>query len=131
MNDQQFAGLLRQQLDDSTEHLPYRVTHRLQLARQAALARVPLSEAPLAGLAAGVAGNLDIEEAQARRWPRATAVLSLMVLVAGLIAISVWSDLDMADETAEIDMAVLTDEDVPISAYADRGFGVFLKNSQQ
>jgi len=32
--------------------------------------------------------------------------------------------------TAEVEAAVLTDL-VPIAAYVDRGFGVYLKNSQQ
>jgi hypothetical protein len=67
----------------------------------------------------------------APRWWRATfAVIPALVVVIGLLAISVWSDFDAADETADVDLAVLTD-DLPISAYADRGFGIYLKNSQQ
>ncbi|MCC7060578.1 MAG: DUF3619 family protein, partial [Burkholderiaceae bacterium] len=36
MNEQRIALLARQALDDAAEHLPWRVTHRLATAREAA-----------------------------------------------------------------------------------------------
>lgn len=139
MNEQQFAERIRLALDDSAEHLPYKVAYRLQLARQAALARMPervavegLQQSTAALSASSGAMSLTGGNGRGQRWGRtATSALAVLVLVGGLAAISVWSDLDEADETADVDLAVLTDEDVPISAYADRGFGVFLKNTQQ
>jgi len=184
MTEQQFALQVRRVLDDAAERLPYRVSHRLEAARRAALGRMPqecqgAAEArdcahargsadirgrvaapsrvgsgagivdhrgsPAPTPAAGPASSAGAAVALAPRaalssptlpasrplWLRAAVALLPLILVAlGLIGISAWHELDVADETAEVDLAVLTD-DIPISAYADRGFGVFLKNSQQ
>jgi len=172
MNEQQFALQVRRALDDSIERLPYRVSHRLEAARRAALARMPrdradpvgtgrAAQAPVASAASAAAvaaraggapaatpgSNVaagaviafspslapaaTVARATKPLWLRAAIVLVPLILVAlGLIEIFAWHELDVADETAEVDLAVLTD-DIPISAYADRGFGVFLKNSQQ
>lgn len=136
MNEQQFTEQIILALDESAERLPYRISHRLQMARQAALARIPERVAEIASQTSGAgnAGTLTLlsEGERGQRWGRIlAAVASMLLLVAGLVAISIWSDLESAEETADVDMAVLTDDDVPISAYADRGFGVFLKNSRQ
>lgn len=171
MNEQHFALQVRRVLDDSAERLPYRVSHRLEAARRAALARMPRertapvgaghpAQVPIApvggaasaaraggtpaampgsivdaGTAIALSPSLAPAAAVARTtrplWLRVAVVLVPLLLVAiGLIEIAAWHELDVADETAEVDLAVLTD-DIPISAYADRGFGVFLKNSQQ
>ena len=159
MNEQQFALQVRRALDESAERLPYRVSHRLQAARQAALAGMPraralaleepaeaIAGAPVAvlpgasgraasaaALAASAGFGMSAPAPNGARslWLRAGVALLPLILVAlGLLGISIWHEMDVADETAEVDLAVLTD-DVPISAYADRGFGVFLKNSQQ
>jgi hypothetical protein len=138
MNEQQFAEQIRLALEESTERLPYRVSYRLQSARQAALARltetreVPESEIALPSASGTLTlGGLPQRERGPARWGRlATGMLSVLVLAGGLFAISEWSEMDRADEAADIDLAVLTD-DVPISAYADRGFGVYIKNTQQ
>jgi len=134
MNEQQFAERVAVALDEAAEHLPYKVTHRLQAARQAALSRLPelqpgfATEGARAALALGAPA---VGQGPRRGRVLATAIVSLLVLVAGLTAISVWSELEAADENADLDMEVLADDDVPISAYADRGFGVFIKNWNQ
>ncbi|MEN9316980.1 MAG: hypothetical protein RIS35_3373 [Pseudomonadota bacterium] len=130
MNEQQFGEQVRRMLEESSEHLPFRVTHKLESARLAALARMP-AETELAPAGATPAGALDLGSGSLPRWSRLAAVLSLMLLIGGLVGLSIWSDLEMADETADVEMAVLTDDEVPISGYADRGFGVFMKNSRQ
>ena len=130
MNEQHFSEQVRRLLDESSERLPYRVSHRLESARTAALARMP-AELEVASSGSVAEGSIGFSTGSVPRWSRLAALLSLMLLVAGLVALSVWSDLEMADETADVDMAVLMDEDVPISGYADRGFGIFMKNSQQ
>lgn len=130
MNDRQTTERIRRMLDESAEHVPYRVVHRLENARQAALARASaLAEPEFAGQT-GARGQVSLEEPSLRRRSRAAAILSLMLLLAGLVALSVWTDLQEADENADVEMAVLTDDDVPIAGYADRGFGVFLKNAR-
>ena len=156
MNDElRFTNSIRQALDESTERLPWRVTHRLEQARKAALARAPEAvllrpatvqgAAGVVGLSAGAAGSYALPGASRRTgplrgfdaddgarpslaWRVALILLPLAILVAGLIGFSELESMREADEVAELEAAVLAD-DVPISAYADRGFGVFLKNS--
>jgi hypothetical protein len=55
------------------------------------------------------------------------SLLPLIALVAGLAIIQNIMDDDRANELAEVDAALLTD-DLPPSAYADPGFLQFLKN---
>jgi len=140
MNEQQFAEQIRLALEESAERLPYRVSYRLQAARQAALARmtetreVPQTATALPssyGAGALTLGGMPPRERGPARWGwLAMSTLSALVLAGGLFVISEWSEMDRADEAADIDLAVLTD-DVPISAYADRGFGVYIKNTQE
>mgnify|MGYP001163295338 CR=1 FL=1 len=133
MNEQQFAQEIRRSLDESTARLPFRVSHRLELARNAAIARQRTTEvqrvhAPVGALAGTSASGGSSEHTV--WWRLGVTLVPVLVVVIGLMVISVWNDTETADEIAEIDTAVLTDE-VPLSAYTDRGFGVFLKNSRQ
>ena len=147
MNDIQFASSIRQALDESAQRLPWRVTHRLERARKAALARAP--ERKLRPAAAGErvivpvngrerfsrGGSMPAAKELAEQgsaplgWRLAAILLPAAVLVGGLIGFSELESMRSATEMANLETAVLTD-DVPIAAYADRGFGVFLKNSE-
>ena len=53
-----------------------------------------------------------------------------MALAAGLVAINVVQNEYRAQEVAEVDAALLTD-DLPPAAYSDPGFVQFLKTSAQ
>ena len=144
MNEQQIARLAREALDESVEHLPWRVTHRLASAREAALARMPARQAAATETAFGGSGHPTPvpgtghgrlsgggPAGRRRLGLRIAAVLvPILVVATGLYGISEWDNLRRADDNADVDAAVLTDE-VPISAYADRGFGVFLRNVAQ
>ena len=55
-----------------------------------------------------------------------SSLLPLLALIAGLFAINHFQTDMRAKELAEIDSALLTD-DLPPAAYADQGFGQFLK----
>jgi hypothetical protein len=128
-----FHREIRAVLDESAGRLPYRIAHRLESARAAALARhqpVARSEAVSVALSLASAGSGDARPQAPLWWRVGITALPLLVLVVGLYAIVVWNDTETSDEIAEIDTAVLTDE-VPLSAYTDRGFGVFLKNIRQ
>jgi hypothetical protein len=59
-------------------------------------------------------------------WGRLAAFAPLVALVLGLVFISMILDDNQANELAEIDAAILTD-DLPPSAYADVGFTEFVK----
>jgi hypothetical protein len=133
MNEQQFAQEIRKALDESTVRLPYRVSHRLELARRNALAHQRTSEVrvPAPSGALVTAGGPSAAQPEHTVWWRlGVTLVPALVVAVGLMAISVWNETETADEIAEIDTAVLTDE-LPLTAYTDRGFGVFLKNSRQ
>ncbi len=135
MNELEFSRQIRQHLDESATRLPYKVTHRLEQARLAALAHVPaqasaLAAEPVGALSMSGTGNLGRGGGLSLWKKTLLSVLPILILVAGLIAISEWSEMEQADEADDVDAAMLED-DVPLSAYADRGFGVFLKNTGQ
>jgi len=120
-------------LDAGAERLPYRVTHRLQLASQAALAAqtavIETVEASVFATVNAGSGARGGHDQPSLPWRLLVTLLPLAAIIAGFVAIADIGDALEADETAEIDEAVLTDE-VPIAAYADHGFGVFLKNNR-
>lgn len=132
MNEQRIALNIRRALDRSVDKLPYRVTHRLEAARRRALAAIPQAVASVEQATAAVGNRIALAGGpqESSLWSRVlVAALPLLAVIAGLAAISVWNDFATADETADVEAAMLVD-DVPISAYADRGFGVFLKNAE-
>ena len=55
--------------------------------------------------------------------------MPLIALVVGLVAINMVQNDNRAQELAEVDAALLTD-DLPPNAYADPGFIQFLKSGQ-
>jgi len=57
-------------------------------------------------------------------------VVPLLVLVAGLLSMSYWHQNRYTEEIAEIDAQMLVDE-LPPSAYLDRGFDSWLKRGNQ
>jgi hypothetical protein len=58
-------------------------------------------------------------------WNRLASFLPLLALVAGLLAIDVLQEQNRADELAEVDAELLTD-DLPPEAFTDPGFMRFL-----
>ncbi len=133
MNEHLFASRIKQALDESAERLPYRVTRRLERARHAAVARArPDSVAATASSAAASALALGGDDRPSALVRLLSAVVPVLLVIAGLYGISLWDDAQRAAETADIDAELmLSDDEVPIAAYADRGFGVYIKNSRQ
>lgn len=129
MNERLFGSRVGSLLNEAADRLPYRVAHRLDRAREAALARLPDTavQAVLVPAAAGQTASLPGDE-RSWLWRALAVVLPPVVVAAGLYGIAMWTDVQDAQETAEVDAAVLVD-DVPISAYTDRGFGVYLNNN--
>lgn len=135
MNELEVVRTVRRALDERAERLPYRVTHRLERARGVALARIPATAAapvPQARLAALGPSPEGLPGARqpSLLWRATVMVVPIALLVAGLMAVSMWSEIQRAEEVAELDTAVLLD-DIPISVYADKGFGVYLKNTRR
>lgn len=131
MREADFAYRVRQALNEGLVHLDYKTTLRLEQARAAALARhrqLETQRVPVARWA--TAGGPSPDELSTGAWPwlqRLGLIAPLLVLFVGFIGIYEWQNRQLIEELADIDFAVLLD-DGPIDAYADRGFGVLLKN---
>ena len=112
--------------------LPYEVSERLRAARTQALASrkraVALHAAPAVSVSiSGGVATLSGGDSMSW-WHRVGALLPLVALVAGLILINAVQNEHRANEVAEVDAALLTD-DLPPAAYADQGFIQFLKQT--
>lgn len=115
-------------LSAGANDLPYDISERLRAARTQALAqrkRPVMATRPVL-LAAGGSAVLGSDDAGWGLWGRLAAALPVMALVVGMVVINVVQDDNRANELAEIDVALLTD-DLPPSAYADPGFLQFLR----
>lgn len=147
MNERELARIVRGALDESVERLPLDTANRLAAARAAALGRAWTREARAPRMPREAGGPRTHEAAHAGRargagrirrtalagapprlvWRLAAIVVPVAFVTVGLLGISAWEIRQRADDLAELDAAMLVD-DVPIAAYADRGFGVFLRN---
>lgn len=126
-----FALKIAGRLSDGCDELPHDISARLRFARTQALARRKLATdtsnaLPLGGGSAATLGN---QEEHISGWSRIGIVLPLLALVLGLIAIQSTQNDRIAQEMAQLDAALLTD-DLPLAAYADPGFSQFLKASR-
>ena len=132
MNEQQFSLQIRKALDETADHLPYKITHRLSAASELALSRMQAQPVGFAAMA--TAGTTQRNERElfgsTTLWRFAGTLVPALIIAAGIFAMQVWDISAKADELTEVDAEMLTDE-VPIDTYADRGFGVFLKNTKQ
>lgn len=112
-------------LDDSVEQVDAGTRERLRAARQAALARYREQPEPVLSLAwAGAAvGRLSEHRFYSAR--NLIAVAAVMLALAGIVY---WQSMGPANDIADIDLGLLTDE-LPINAYLDKGFDSWLKRS--
>lgn len=117
-------------LSEAANNLPYDISERLRAARAQALAKQKIAVISITTEVAvsGGAASLTFGNEHLSWWNRIVAALPLLALVAGLIAISVIQNDNRANELAEIDAALLTD-DLPPTAYTDPGFAQFLKSN--
>jgi hypothetical protein len=135
MNEVEFAYRVRQALNEGTDRLDYRILARLERARHAALARQKSAvDAPLwvpaLRFATDGGGPAPDEATPAWLWLRRLGVLAPMIALAvGFVGIYRWHEDQAIAEHANMDLAVLLD-DTPIDTYADKGFGVMIRNEQ-
>lgn len=132
-NEQLIAHQIRQALDESVDHLPFRITQRLEQSRLAALSRaMPVQAESAVNRASSMTVSLHGAHHPSVYFRLLSTLAPILMVIAGLYGITAWNDAEEAAETADIDAELLlADDDVPLSAYADKGFGVFLKNSRQ
>jgi hypothetical protein len=123
-----FAYKVRHALNERLDTLPAPTAERLAAARKAALSRKK-KDAPVRVLAIqrALAGNVGNFVRQPMSWwGRVGLVIPVLVLVVGLIGIFQYERQQHIDETADMDVAMLTD-DLPLTAYADHGFNAYLE----
>lgn len=128
MNENEFGYRVRQALNEATERLDYTTTYRLEKARSAALARQRAPGPATIRLPAyQTAGVSSFEARSGNSWLRGLGLVTpLIALIVGFIGIYQWQEERRISELADLDFAVLLDE-VPIGAYADKGFSVLLQ----
>lgn len=122
--EEQFGRRVAARLSAGNLNLPHDLGERLRVARGQALAHRKLVRELRA--APTVVSNGRTATLGASWWTRIGSVVPLIALVAGLIVISVMQEDNRANELAEVDSALLTD-DLPPAAYTDPGFAQFLK----
>ncbi|PAJ82157.1 DUF3619 family protein [Burkholderia ubonensis] len=136
----EIALKVRRALDERAAALPAATTDRLTAARRAALARkkpepvaAPVFVPAFAG-AAGAYGPVVTPARQPAGRPYASLARRLLrawplaLLLAGLVGIAYWEDMQRTAELADIDAAMLSD-DLPLNAYLDHGFNAYLSHA--
>ncbi|MDP2133088.1 MAG: DUF3619 family protein [Sulfuritalea sp.] len=119
--DTEFGYKARQILNEGIETLDKKVTDRLHEARQVALDRQRL---PVRGLRIAGIGQ-DVEFAVS---PYVRSLIAVVALSVGAMGSYYWNAFEQAREYEEIDSALLADE-LPPSAYLDRGFHAWLEHA--
>ena len=136
---ERFARRVSARLTDGSQDLPYDISERLRASRMQALARrkvlapvrAPAMAAAPVVLAGGASAALGGGGSEGNSWWNAlVSAVPLIALVVGLFFISTVQDEFGANEIAEVDAALLTDE-LPPEAYSDPGFVQFLKTAAQ
>lgn len=123
--EEKFGRSVAARLTAGNASLEHDIGERLRVARAQAVARRKLAPEMRPAEVAHVSGGAI--SLGGGWWPRIGAMVPLVALVAGLIAISVVQDDNKASELADVDTALLTD-DLPPAAYTDPGFAQFLRS---
>jgi|GEM_PF-511609 len=134
MNEAEFAFRIRQALNEGAERVSYKTSLRLERARQLAVGRargaaLPPATVRLPAMQIATAGGPGLDAPAGSSfwsWLRGAGLAApLLALAVGFVAIHQWHDRKFISELADVDFAVLLDEH-PISALADKGFGVLI-----
>ena len=125
-----FALRVTARLSDAADDLPYDILERLRAARVQAMGkrRIASKQTATSAAVSGGTATLTFGTEDIGWWGRIAATVPLLALVVGLIAINIIQDDNRANELAEIDAELLTD-DLPPAAFTDPGFTQFLKIS--
>jgi hypothetical protein len=123
--DDELARKVVQHLDYGVDNLDSSIRERLLAARRVALSHYRDRPEPVLGLA--WAGQAMARFAEHRTFgPRHWVAVATLVLA--LAGIAYWQSPGPANELADIEMSLLTDE-LPINAYLDKGFDSWLKRA--
>ena len=126
MNEHRFGYRVRQYLDQDLT-LDAEKLARLKAAREWAIGRQRVAEPNAAfAWAADLTGSLRYDSGLLF----SRILLPAAILLTGVAAIYTWHQAQTVQELVEIDTRVLA-SDLPIDAYLDQGFDVWLKRSSQ
>ena len=131
---QQYARQITQRLSTGMGDMPYDISERLRASRMQALAKRKVVASVKRTAPASVVVSMGSAAALGRGseggswWNAVVSAVPLLALVVGLVVINTAQDERSANDVAEVDSALLTD-DLPPAAYADPGFVQFLKTS--
>ena len=126
-DERDFAKKITTYLDRGAADVKAGTAYRLQLARQAALARLAdpqraaRSQLELAGAGSGTAGGTSGMRLGTR------VGLGVLLLVVAMFGYQQWQAYQQLGDIADTDAAILS-SDLPIDAYLDRGFQNWLKH---
>ncbi|WP_424192240.1 DUF3619 family protein [Ampullimonas aquatilis] len=130
--ERQLGEKIRQVLDDSASSLPPTISQKLAKARQEAISRKRSSGLTVDLLQTQLAGNSGRSSGSSTGgwFGKLGFAIPVLLLACTLLIVQDWGEMDAADEAADIDTALLSDE-LPIDAYMDRGFTSFLNTADQ
>ena len=127
-----FALKAASYLSASTTDLPYDVSERLRAARVQAISQRKIAKVQTAASVVNAGGVAALSWGSSDGmswWARVGSVVPLVALVVGLLTINSIQNDNRAQEVAEVDAALLTD-DLPPAAFSDPGFVQFLKTNR-
>ena len=119
--ENEFGYKARQILNQGLDTLDREVAGRLHQARQAALSS---QQVPVRGLRLAGIGHY----AEFAFFSNARSLLAVIALTVGATGTYYWNAFEQVQEFEEIDSALLVDE-LPPSAYLDRGFHAWLERA--
>lgn len=126
----QFGLKTASYLSSGAANLPHDISEQLRAARAQAVAMRKIAKPQTAGSLVGMGASASLTWGSAGNrlswWARIGTVLPLIALIVGLLTINSIQNDNRAQEVAEVDVALLTDE-LPPAAFADPGFIQFLK----
>lgn len=130
--ERQLGEKIRQVLDDSASSLPPHIGQKLAKARQEAVSRKRSAGLTVDLLQTQLAGNSGRSNGSSNGgwFGKLGFAIPVLLLACTLLIVQDWGEMDAADEAADIDTALLSDE-LPIDAYMDRGFTSFLNTADQ
>jgi hypothetical protein len=127
MNEKDFSSRITAELDRGTAELKVGTAYRLQVAREAALARYSdprqATEPRLAAAGGGTLGGARHLLSDLRLW------VGVLVIAGSVLYYQQWKATQLVREITDTDAAILT-SDLPIEAYVDTGFQNWLKRSE-
>ena len=127
-----FALKATSYLSAGTADLPYDISERLRAARMRAVSSRKIVKTQTAASIIKTGGSAALSWGSSDGlgwWGRIGSVVPLVALVVGLLTINSIQNDNRAQELAEVDAALLTD-DLPPAAFSDPGFVQFLKTNR-